>query len=355
MFQPERTMTPYRIRYCPRCGSETLHERPADEEGGVYRGGNDALTFALAVLIWCLWPVVLFLCLLAWPLIWLASLLGDLRPYWCSECGRMNCWPGGRPIFLSEYQREGPEYHYDEIRLVRLAPVAHEDDLIGPIKRLVRAIRREGARFQLYGHSPAHRLYTIRAGWLWSNVWKFVTTSAIQWNFGREPRDPTHQVMFFSWPTDTVFFKVKFVVAGVEATCPGVVVTLRLRTDKVIHPRGDRAARLDRLFARMVSILRPDHGCVRLSGQPEDEVGWLTYLPLATAPATVPPPAVRVPFADGVKILAAPGPVPDEYGGGAVAIAAVRAAVAGVGGGPGAARDPAGEGPASQVGFTAIE
>jgi hypothetical protein len=126
-------MTPYRVRYCPRCGADTLHERPADG-GGVYRGGDNALTFAFAVLLWCLWPLVLLLSLLAWPLVWVASVLGHFQPYWCTECGRRNCRPGGRPIFLSEYQREGPEYHYDEIRLVRLAPVAREGDLVGPIR-----------------------------------------------------------------------------------------------------------------------------------------------------------------------------------------------------------------------------
>jgi len=218
---------------------------------------------------------------------------------------------------------------------VRRAPVANEADLIEPLKQVVRAILREGSRFRLWANSPAHRLYTIRTGGWWSNVWKFVTTSEIQWGHGREPRHPTHQVVFFNWPS-SVILRIKFVVTGAEAMRPGLVAELDLRTDAATHPRGDRWARLDRLFSRLIEILQPDFGHVLLPGHPDipdppnsPECGWLTYLSHGelTRPLIVPPPSVALPFAAGLKIIAATTPDPDEYAAVAVAITELRRAI----------------------------
>ena len=66
------------------------------------------------------------------------------RPFRCADCGRRTWARGGRQVYPSEYERTGPEYQYDEIRLVRLARVGDPRDMVGPITRLVRAVRREG-------------------------------------------------------------------------------------------------------------------------------------------------------------------------------------------------------------------
>lgn len=207
--------------------------------------------------------------------------------------------------------------------------------MIEPIKRLVRVIEREGRLFRLSAHSSARRLYKVRTRWPWGNVWKFVTTSQIEWTFGRQPADPTNEVIFRHDPTEGVFFKVSFCVAGVAATCPGVVVTLAVRDHTSTHPRGDWAVRIDRLFSQMIAILRPDHGCVRLTGQPdvgygsrEPQAGWLTYLATPETSRPLPSPAVVTPLLGGVKVVAMAGTMPGEHAGGADAIAAVQAAIA---------------------------
>ena len=99
-------------------------------------------------------------------------------------------------------------------------------------------------------------------------------------------------------------------------------------------------ARLDRLFSLLIETLGADRGYVELPGQPQPPdrpgaadwpnvpgAGWLTYL--AGAGVSAPPPAVVTPFASGVKVVASPGAVPDDYREVAGLIEGVRGAIAG--------------------------
>lgn len=115
------SLTPYRVKPCRRCGCETLHKRPDGPSGGYYRGGDDALTRAYAIVLWfattgclmagmcVLWPLVLLLRPLLrradslWVRVrgWLSRVFEG--PYRCAECGRANRTPGGREVFLNEY------------------------------------------------------------------------------------------------------------------------------------------------------------------------------------------------------------------------------------------------------------
>src|SRR5262245_56747937 len=315
----------YREKYCHRCRRSTLHSRESRE--GVSRQPAVAHFLTGLGAIWCLWPFLIVLFILIMPLWLVVWLVYEGAPFRCDECGRRNWRPGGEPKIADQHHRSGPDYHYDEIRLVRRSLVDNENDLIKPLTQIVQAIQREGPSFRLLANSPAQRLYSVRTGWR-SNVWKFVTTSEIQWGSGREPGDPTHEVFFFNWPR-SVCLKIQFVVAGVEANCPALVTSLMLRTDDAVHSDGDRTARLDRLFSRLIEILAPDDGCVLLPGQPDSSsppnqpiAGWLTYLKRTDSVSIpkMPPPSVAVPFAAGVKIRSMPGPAPEDYASAAAAI-----------------------------------
>ena len=327
----------YRERYCSRCGFRTLHQHTTWFEGPQQFGG---LLRSTVGYFGCFYPVAFAVAAVTLPL-WLpAVVVNYLRPFCCEECGRRNWRLGGRSIQHFEFQSDGPEYEYDTIRLVRQVPVADVDDLTRRIGEIARAIRREGRRFRLYSQfhslrSPS-RTHAIRTRWPLGNVGWFVKWSEIEWGFGRKPSDPTNEVVLFNWSRSLVAH-IHFVRAGNEATCPGLVVEAGVRTDQITHPRGDRTERLERLFSRLIEIVRPDSGCVRLAGQPNDDeanlpgAGWMTYLarPASAPPLAVPLPAAAVPFADGVKIVAAPGPAPERYETAAAAVAAVRAAIAG--------------------------
>lgn len=219
----------------------------------------------------------------------------------------------------------------DVIRLTRRATVEMEESLIEPINAVVQAIDAEGEFFHLSGYSPAFHLYPVEG-----DATRWVMTSEIEWNFGREPQDPTHQVVFFSTATEeerAVYLRVRWVLAGEESTRPGLDLLLRL--DAEFEPlAADRAARLDRLFSKLVEAIRPDFGHVTLyddsdeSGVNEKPVaGWLTYL-AGKSSLDVPSPAVATPLADGVKITLRPGPVPETADEIAEPLAAVQQAIA---------------------------
>src|SRR5262249_20555969 len=132
------------------------------------------------------------------------------------------------------------EIPYYEIGVVRQRPVADEAEFVAPVDRIVRAVQGEDPkRFRLFAYSPAFDLYPVLRVDT-SIVDKSVMTSEIQFGFGRTPEDPTHQVIFFDAPEEkSLFLRIQFVVAGNEATCPGVVAELQMRAD-VVAPRGRR-------------------------------------------------------------------------------------------------------------------
>jgi hypothetical protein len=225
------------------------------------------------------------------------------------------------------------ENQYYVMRAVRRTRFTQQEDLVQPVEQLVRAIQSEGPRFQLFGRSPSHALYPLLKG-KESNVDKFVMTSDIEWNFGREPQDPTYQVTFYQDPNEeSVMLKIQFVLKEDEGTFPGLVAELYLPSDVSGNESAERGARLDRLFSALIEILRPDNASVQLPDHPEGEdwyytldFGWLTYL--ARAVLSVPPPSIATPFADGVKIIAVPDPVPDDHSAVGDAITALRGVIA---------------------------
>jgi hypothetical protein len=294
-----------RQRDCPRCSALTRYERreePWKSAGAVIRIG---------LLIPCLWPVSI-------PLWLLFAGVASLRPLRCNVCGRPSWDWRGEPGYYPDVAHPDADAVLppcDTIRLVRRATVGSETELMGPITRIVRAVQAEGPRFRLCGRSPAMRIHRLRTGVL-SNVWRFVAVSEIQWNFGRESRDPTHRVVFCNTAADApVNLRVRWVQTGAESTRPGLDLTLQVP----VLPEavgGDRSARLDRLFTRLVTILRPDYGFTELATSegsatepPAPTAGWLTYL-TGKASLGVPSPAVATRLAGGVKIALRPGPAP---------------------------------------------
>jgi len=155
----------------------------------------------------------------------------------------------------------GPESY--DLTASRQARVADPADLVGPLEQLVRAIQQEGPLFALWGHSPAFHKYEVLQGDT-SLVPNFLMTSEIQWGSGREPQDPTHQVVFFNGHRDDrrVYLRVAFSVEkpedGVEVTGPGLVAELSLGPDAAGADESARAARLDRLLNLMAELFAAD-------------------------------------------------------------------------------------------------
>ncbi len=101
-----------------------------------------------------------------------------------------------------------------------------------------------------------------------SLVPNFLMTSDIQWNFGRQPEDPTHEIIFSNDFKDErgVWLKVAFSVEnpedGIETTGPGLVAELVLGSVAAGADETARAAHLDRLLALMTEVFAADDGRV---------------------------------------------------------------------------------------------
>jgi hypothetical protein len=168
----------------------------------------------------------------------------------------------------------------DQFRLfaTRQAPVATPRDLRRAVARLVRKLSLIGeAPFTLYGYSPTmQKLRVMPFGF--SRVGYFLDRSAIEWNFGRELSDPTHEIVFFSRFNGTcaVYLRISFVVEGTEATCPGLCAELRLTPAAAGHDDAERAQRVERLFRLLVETLATDSGHVELPGQHEQSAGAIS-------------------------------------------------------------------------------
>ncbi len=117
----------------------------------------------------------------------------------------------------------------------RAQPVDSLEGLVGPLEELVQAIEAMGgAAFRLYGLSPAHHLHEARG-----KVEAFVMTSEIEWNFGREPSDPTQEVILTNHPDRfgrSLFLSLQFYLVGQEAICPGISVEMAFGTDLAVDP-----------------------------------------------------------------------------------------------------------------------
>jgi len=202
------------------------------------------------------------------------------------------------------------------LRVVQRAPTGDPLDLEQPLDGLVRALSRlDPSLFELSGLSPAMQTTPVLQGEQ-SLVPAFLSTSEIAWNFGREPADPTHEIVFFNAEhgSRTVVLRLSFVANGAASAAPGLVAELTLGHDAAGPSDNSRGAHLDELFSMLLEALHPDHGHVKLPGHPDGnqpgvyEVGWITYFSQSERPlpADLCPPAVKMPTEEGTKIFATP-------------------------------------------------
>src|SRR5262245_57337931 len=114
--------------------------------------------------------------------------------------------------------------------VVRRAPLPAPQDLAATLEWLVVTLQQEDpALVTLTGLSPALNTVPVIEGEK-NRVAAFLSTSEIQWNFGRGEADPTHEVAFFNEHEDgrSVYFRVSFVAEGEACTGPGLVAELKL-------------------------------------------------------------------------------------------------------------------------------
>lgn len=155
--------------------------------------------------------------------------------------------------------------------VTRHTRVADPDELREPVTRLVRGLRRIGGRaFALYGCSPAFNTYRVLSGWR-NRVPSFLATSEIQWGFGRELPDPTHQLVFFTRfnGTRAVYLRVSFVLTADETTGPGLRAELRLTPAAAGREGAGRTARLDRILRLLVETLSADESHIEFPAPTE--------------------------------------------------------------------------------------
>lgn len=147
---------------------------------------------------------------------------------------------------------------HGEFRLVftRRLPPARCQDLLPAIQGVLDLLRAEDRElFRLSGYSPSMQRTPV-----WENdvsrADKFLATSQIEWNFGRQPSEPTHEVSFFNDHEDARMTVVRaaFYLEGQECTAPGVEVVVR------IGAGAAEPGRVDRLFKGLVAALTPDAG-----------------------------------------------------------------------------------------------
>lgn len=226
---------------------------------------------------------------------------------------------------------------YYELYVVRQAPITDPEEYTEAIDALVsELLATDPTKYYLFGYSPAHRRVPCIDGET-SNVPKFVACSEIEWNHGRDPEDPTHEVVFFNEHEDEnqVYLKVAFLVVPPDdpgappkpnddpPKCPGIVAELRLGTSAATPPPSgeelSRGQHLDNLFGMLITTFQPDYGHVELPGHPplegatpkeswpmKHDVGWATFLSRSKLP--VPPvlaePGMVVEYEDGNKLFA---------------------------------------------------
>jgi len=227
-------------------------------------------------------------------------------------------------------ERDRPFYR---LVAVRKAAITDPEEYTDAIDALVRELMaKDPARFYFLARTPTHKMVPVIDG-AESNVWRFVSTSEIEWNFGRRPQDPTHQVIFVNGHEDESYamLKVQFFVKPPDdppgsppkpddgpQKCPGILAELNLAMESSgpsanAPPETTRGQHLDELFSMLHGTFKPDHGHIEVPGHPENEkfpmqydVGWLTYLSKKELP--VPPalalPAQVIPTDEGTKLIA---------------------------------------------------
>ena len=194
--------------------------------------------------------------------------------------------------------------------------------------------RTDPARFAFSGLSPARQTTPVLKDGK-SLVPAFLSTCEIEWNFGREPNDPTHEILFFNDATGerAVVLRLSFVADGATSTAPGLTAELVLGRDAAGPADGRRGGYLDELFSMLQTALRPDFGHVELPGYPrksgwpnECTFGWITYFSRNERPSLpdLRPPAVAVRVEGGTKLFATPGLALEQHADVAAAIEHLR-------------------------------
>ncbi len=208
---------------------------------------------------------------------------------------------------------------------VRRAPVVEPMDLSPMLHSLLYKLEQEDSTlFSLKGYSPGmQEVAVFHSGE--NRIDAFLATSKIEWNFGRDKIDPTHEIIFFNNYTGlrNVYFRMSFVAEGEVSDGPGIVMELKLRYDVVAKESLKQGVYIEKLFSLFVTALNPDFGYVELPGHPNSierpqsfEVGWLTYFSHKERKIEkdIFPPSMMVKINDiGTKIFATPSLSGETY------------------------------------------
>jgi len=100
--------------------------------------------------------------------------------------------------------------------VVKHASLSDPTDLTATLDWIVKRLAdTDPLLFSLSGYSPAMHAVPLLDGEK-SLVEGFLAVSEIAWNFGREPADPTHEVVFFNGEEGTrnVYLRASFVAGG---------------------------------------------------------------------------------------------------------------------------------------------
>lgn len=262
------------------------------------------LSLALAGVVMLL-PLPVFAYVYPVILVWIA-----LLPLWIAILLLRPLFGPLRRLFEIAHtraeRRAGPAVPVGEqyrIFVARQARVANRDDLVPPVARLVDRLQRVGGRTLAlyYQAGTLDRQKVTRFGA--NRVASCFLSAGIPSSHGRDPADPSHELIFLTrfQGTVAVSLRIAFVLQSEEATCPGLVAEVRLTPAAAGRDAAQRTARLEQVFAILAETLEPDYGHLELPGEPPAENwpavpgrGWLTY-------------------ASGALVRASAGPVPDRY------------------------------------------
>jgi len=237
-----------------------------------------------------------------------------------------------------------PEDHY-RLCVVRSAPVARAEDLLGPLDWLVLALAGlDPIGLDLFGLTTAYDTVPVKTEEK-NNLRPFLESAEVSYPFGRMADDPTFELRFFNkgaTPDAVVDLHLSW-GSAVDPIRPGFVAELRLGREAATPPepplpatgeapaiKPPRSQYLLRLFDLMLMAFQPELGFIDLPrpamviDRPRDlHLGWATYvnkdwprvpaLPAPGAPDTgQASPGFAIEMADGGALFLATRKIEDE-------------------------------------------